>query len=304
MTKRLFRLAVTLLFAAVATVMSVALWHHYMMDPWTRDGRVRAEVVRIAPEVAGTISEVRVADNQFVHKGDVLFTIDPERYKLALAQAQAAVESRNQDRRVAQAKAQRRAGLSDLVASVEEKEQFSGSASMATAALNEATAQLDLAKLNLARTVIRAPVNGYVTNLSLRIGDYASVGQPAIAIVDSDSFWIAGYFEETKLDTIRIGDAVRIDLMSNATPLAGHVASLSHGIADQNGDTSNDGLASVNPVFTWVRLAQRIPVRIHIDRIPEGVPLMAGMTCTVSIGNRRTFADDARFAYRMLTAGG
>lgn len=303
MIKRFFRLAITLLFAALALVMAVALWHHYMVDPWTRDGRVRAEVVRLAPEVAGTITEMRVADNQFVHKGDVLFVIDPERYRLALAQAQAAVESRSQDRRVAQAKAQRRASLSDLVASTEEKEQYSGSAGVAVAAVNEASAQLDLAKLNLARTVVRSPVNGYVTNLGLRIGDYASVGQPAIAVVDSDSFWIAGYFEETKLASIRIGDAVEIELMSNPRPLAGHVESLSHGIADLNGDTTSGSLATINPVFTWVRLAQRIPVRIHIDRVPEGVGLMAGMTCTVIVGNRGSFADDVRFAYRALTLG-
>jgi len=302
MIKKFFRSAVTLVFAAVAMVMSVALWHHFMIDPWTRDGRVRAEVVRIAPEVAGTISEVRVADNQFVQKGDVLFVIDPERYKLALAQAQAGVESRSQDRRVAQAKAQRRASLSDLVASTEEKEQYSGSAGVAAAAVSEVTAQLDLAKLNLARTVVRSPVNGYVTNLGLRIGDYASVGQPAIAVVDSDSFWIAGYFEETKLGAIRVGDAVAIELMSNPTPLSGHVASLSHGIADQNGDIGTGGLASINPVFTWVRLAQRIPVRIHIDRVPDGVALMAGMTCTVIVGKHGTFTDDIRFAYRILTS--
>ncbi|PKU22177.1 HlyD family secretion protein [Telmatospirillum siberiense] len=303
MIKRFLRVVVTLALAAVAAVLSVALWHHFMVDPWTRDGRVRAEVVRIAPEVAGTVSEVRVVDNQFVHKGDVLFVIDPERFKLALTQVQAAVDSRAQDRRVALAKAQRRAALSDLVASTEEKEQYNGSAGVATAAVSEAQAQLDLAKLNLTRTTVRSPVNGYVTNLNLRVGDYASVGQAAIAVVDSDSFWVAGYFEETKLGALHVGDGAVIELMSDSRPLAGHVESLSHGIADQNGDASTNGLASVNPVFTWVRLAQRMPVRIHIDSVPRGLSLTAGMTCTVIVGTRSRFVDDLRFAYRSLTAG-
>lgn len=300
---RFFRVIMTLALAAVAVVLAVALWHHFMVDPWTRDGRVRAEVVRIAPEVGGTISDVRVVDNQFVHKGDVLFVIDPERFRLALAQVQAAVDSRAQDRRVAQAKAQRRAALSDLVASTEEKEQYSGSASVAAAAVSEAQAQLDLAKLNLARTTIRSPVNGYVTNLNLRVGDYATVGQAAVAVVDSDSFWVAGYFEETKLGALHVGDGAAIEMMSDPRPLAGHIESLSHGIADQNGDATTSGLASVNPVFTWVRLAQRLPVRIHIDSVPEGLTLTAGMTCTVVIGNRSRFIDDVRFAYRALSAG-
>lgn len=302
MIKRLSRVLVTLCLAGVAIVLGLALWHHFMVDPWTRDGRVRAEVVRIAPEVAGTVSEVRVVDNQFVHKGDVLFVIDPDRFKLALAQAQASVDSRAQDRRVAQAKAQRRAALSDLVASTEEKEQYNGSAGVAAAAVAQAQAQLDLARLNLAKTVVRSPVNGYVTNLNLRAGDYASVGQAAVSVVDSDSFWVAGYFEETKLSTLRVGDAAAIELMGDARPLAGHVESLSHGIADQNGDAASNGLASVNPVFTWVRLAQRIPVRIHIDRVPDGASLMAGMTCTVVVGQPSRFVDDVGFALRLIEA--
>ncbi|HLN24145.1 MAG TPA: HlyD family secretion protein [Patescibacteria group bacterium] len=292
MINKFLRVGLTLAVVAVGGVAALGLWHHYMMSPWTRDGRVRAEVVSVAPEVPGTVVEVRVTDNQMIHKGDVLFVIDPERYKLAVAQAEASASSRREDMRVAVSKSDRRARLSDLTASTEEKEQFQGSAGVAAATFNMAAAQVNIAKLDLARTVVRSPVNGYVTNLRLRVGDYAPVGQPAVVVIDSDSFWVAGYFEETKLAGIHPGDAAAIQLMGYPTPLTGHVESMSRGITDQNGLSSGDGLANVNPVFTWVRLAQRIPIRIHIDAVPPSVELAAGMTCTVHIGGIQGFRDD------------
>ena len=298
--KSLARWSATVAVAAVAVVLALALWHHYMASPWTRDGRVRAEVVDIAPEIPGTVNAVAVVDNQFVHKGDLLFTLDPARYRLALRQAQAALDSRSRNSHVAEAKAHRRAAMSDLASSAEEKEQYSGMAGIAAASVSEAVAEVDLARLNLARTEIRSPVNGYVTNLRLRAGAYAAAGQPAVAVVDADSFWVAGYFEETKLAGVHPGDPVRIDLMGGPSPLAGHVESLSHGITDLNGDPAGNGLANVNPVFTWVRLAQRLPVRIHIDRVPAGVTLAAGMSCTVIVGNHHDLGHDLRAAIAML----
>ena len=304
MMKKLIRVVATLCVTAVALFLGAALWHHYMASPWTRDGRVRAEVVSIAPEVAGTITSVNVTDNQFVHKGDILFVIDAERYKLAVAQADAAMSGQSSNRRVADAKAKRRASLSDLVASTEEKEQFSGTANVADAAVNEAAAHLALARLNLARTVIRSPVNGYVTNLRLRVGDYAQVGQASVVVVDSDSFWIAGYFEETKLVSIHVGDRAEIELMGQTDKITGHVESLSRGIADQNGEASGGGLANVNPVFTWVRLEQRIPVRIHIDAVPPNTTLAAGMTCTIRVGDKIGLKDDAQSVLTLLKNNG
>jgi len=300
MIKKFIRVLVTLSAALVALFLGVALWHHYMDAPWTRDGRVRAEVVSIAPEVAGTVIQVAVADNQPVKKGDVLFVIDPERYRLALAQAEAGLNGKSYDRKVAQARAQRRAVLSDLVASNEEKEQYSGTASVAGAAVSEADAALRLAKLNLERTVIRSPVNGFVSNLRLRVGDYAQIGQASVAVVDSDSFWVAGYFEETKMNGVRPGQPVAITLMSGAPTLHGHVESLSRGIADQNAETSGGSLASINPVFTWIRLAQRIPVRVALDPVPEGTLLAAGMTCTVAIGDAASLREDLDYAQAKL----
>lgn len=295
MIKKLARVLASLVLAVIALPLGLALWHHYMDAPWTRDGRVRAEVVSIAPEVAGTVTQVAVTDNQMVKKGDVLFVIDPERYRLALAQAQAAVDSKGFEHRVAESKAKRRMALSDLVVSSEDKEQFSGTAGVSGAAVSEAQAALNVAKLNLERTVVRSPVNGYVSNLRLRVGDYAQTGQASVAVVDRDSFWVAGYFEETKMDGLRPGAKATITLMSGGS-LSGHVDSISRGIADTNAETSGGALATINPVFTWVRLAQRIPVRIALDPVPESQLLSAGMTCTVSIGDAATFRQDLAYA--------
>lgn len=300
------RVVVTLIIAAIALIAALALWHHYMLAPWTRDARVRAEVVSIAPEISGPVKTLAVIDNQPVHKGDILFTIDPERFELALAQAEAVAESRRAGMQVAQTKFGRRARLGDLAASAEEKEQYGSDANVARANYDEAMAEVNVAKLNLAKTVVRSPVNGYVTNLQLRVGDFATVGQKALVVVDSDSFWVAGYFEETKLGHVRPGAPVTMQLMGYGRPLKGHVESMARGISDQNGLAGESGLAAVNPVFTWVRLAQRVPIRVHIDSVPDGVDLAAGLTCSVIVDGKRDFADDVRAALRLLrtTLGG
>lgn len=267
----------------VAVLIGWALWRYYMLSPWTRDGRIRAETVTVAAEVFGKVTELDVVENQFVHRGDALFTVDPAEYRLAVAKAEATLESRRQDMIIRQSLAERRKHLSAESISKEEQQISESTASVATAAYQEAKAQCDLAKLNLDRTVIRSPVNGYVDNLRLRVGDYALVGQNKLTLIDSDSYWISGYFEETKIPRIHQGDQAVVELMGVAPTLFGHVESISRGIADQNGATDAQGLASVNPVFYWVRVAQRIPVRIHIDKVPDGITLAAGMTCTVVI---------------------
>jgi RND family efflux transporter MFP subunit len=277
------RFANTAFMVVVAVLIGWALWRYYMLSPWTRDGRIRAETVTVAAEVFGKVTELDVVENQFVHRGDALFTVDPAEYRLAVAKAEATLESRRQDMIIRQSLAERRKHLSAESISKEEQQISESTASVATAAYQEAKAQCDLAKLNLDRTVIRSPVNGYVDNLRLRVGDYALVGQNKLTLIDSDSYWISGYFEETKIPRIHQGDQAVVELMGVAPTLFGHVESISRGIADQNGATDAQGLASVNPVFYWVRVAQRIPVRIHIDKVPDGITLAAGMTCTVVI---------------------
>jgi RND family efflux transporter MFP subunit len=269
--------------ALLALVLGTALWWHYFRSPWTRDGRVRVEVVNVASQVSGEVISVNVVDNQTVKKGDILFQIDPVDYRLALAQAQANVQSRQFDQEVTRENSQRRQKLGVDAISMEEKQTSQSSANVADAAYRSAVAARDQAQVNLGRTVIRSPVNGYVTNLTLRVGDYATPGQTKLTVVDSDSFWIVGYFEETKLSHIREGDEAHVKLMGWGPEIAGHVESISRAIADTNSDANAEGLANVNPIFTWVRLAQRIPVRIHIDHVPDPVKIAAGQTCTIVI---------------------
>lgn len=177
----------------------------------------------------------------------------------------------------------RRQGLTGIV-SAEEQDRIINVAAVAGSTLAGAQAALDVAKLNLERTVLRAPANGYIMHLRLRAGSYANAGQPRIAVLDADSFWITGYFEETKISGIHLGDLARVKLMGYDTPLTGHVESFGRGISDGNDAINGVGLPTVNPIFTWVRLAQRMPVRIAIDHVPDGVVLTAGMTASVSVG--------------------
>jgi RND family efflux transporter MFP subunit len=281
------RFANTLFVILLAGLLGWALWRYYMLSPWTRDGRVRAETVTVAAEVFGKVTELKVVENQFVHRGDILFVVDPEEYRLALAKAEATLESKRQDMLIRESLSQRRSQMSAEAISKEEQQTSDSATAVASAAYAEARAQRDLANLNLERTIIRSPVNGYVDNLRLRVGDYAVVGQNKLTIIDSDSFWISAYFEETKIPRIHVDDRAVIKLMGVAPTISGHVESISRGIADANGATDAQGLADVNPVFYWVRLAQRIPVRIHIDRVPEGITLAAGMTCTVVVNSTK-----------------
>ena len=279
----IMRVAVTLAVVAAALGLGILAWRVYMLAPWTRDGRVRTEVVSIAPEVSGRVTNLAVVDNQAVRKGDLLFALDQDRYRLALAQAEAVIESRTHELRLREAQAARRARLNELSVSAEEKEQYASNAAVAAAALHEAQVAVRVARLDLARTEIRSPVNGWVTNLLLRAGDYATTGKTAVSVIDADAFWVSGYFEETKLARIREGAKATIWLMGESRPLGGRVESIARGISDPNTAAGGEGLANVNPTFTWVRLAQRIPVRIRLDSVPEGARLAAGMTCTIEL---------------------
>jgi RND family efflux transporter MFP subunit len=266
----------------VAILLGRVLWVHYMDEPWTRDGRVRAEIVNVAPDVSGAVVELPVKDNQLVRKGDLLMQIDPSHYEIAVEQAQAAVAARKAELQMKRDDARRRADMDSLVVSKESQENAAHTASAAEAAYQQALAALDAAKLNLARTRVVSPVDGYVTNLNVFRGDYATAGAAKLAIVDSHSFWVYGYFEETKLPHLHIGDKAEVRLMSGGT-LQGHVESISRGIYDRDNPQSRELLADVNPTFNWVRLAQRVPVRVKIDSVPDGVVLAAGITCTVVV---------------------
>jgi RND family efflux transporter MFP subunit len=258
-----------------------------MLSPWTRDARVQADVVSIAPDVAGFVDDLRVKDNQFVQKGDVLLVIDRERYTRALAAADATVAARKADMEMRQHEAARRAKLTSLSISAEAQEDAMLTADSAVASYRQALADRSTAQLNLDRTVLRAPVNGFVTNLTLDVGQYASVGTKVMALIDSDNYRVTGYFEETKIPAVKQNGHVDIYLMSGGPVLRGHVESISRGITDRDNPAGPELLTNANPTFEWVRLAQRIPVRIHIDDVPKGVVISSGMTCTVVVQARR-----------------
>lgn len=338
--RRVLPVLLTTLVVAAAVLLGQAMWSAYMGTPWTRDGTVRAYVVTMAPEVAGLIVELPIADNTYVRKGDLLMVIDPTNYRIGVDQAEAAVQqaeasvqnidaqmavqqsqiSANQAQlegaRAALVFAKQQAGRFDKLAqegwgTVQNAQQYTSGlhqqdaavrtasenvalvqrqiASLnaqhlsAEASLAHARAQLHQAQVDLGRTRIVSPVDGYVTNLLAQLGDYVNVGVNTISVVDADSFWVDGYFEETTLAPIRVNDPAQIRLMGYSQLLQGHVASIARAINVANAQPNGQGIASVNPIFTWVRLAQRVPVRIQIDRVPQGVVLVAGMTATVQI---------------------
>jgi RND family efflux transporter MFP subunit len=237
----------------------------------------------MAPEVAGRIVELPVRDNQFVHKGDLLMVIDPTNFKIAVSLNEAAEQQAQANAQNAAREARRRQQLTDLAVTTEEKQTFASNAVVGQAQYQQAQANLDQARVNLQRTEIRSPVNGWVTNLLAQLGDYTNVGQNQISLVDADSFWVDGYFEETNIGQIHVGDPAEVKLMGYSEPVRGHVDSIARAINVANAQPNGQGVATVNPIFTWVRLAQRVPVRIHIDDVPSGVRLVAGMTATVQI---------------------
>ena len=280
--KKLFSLIATLLILALAIWIGRMLWIHYMDTPWTRDGRVRADVINVAADVSGVVIDVPVKDNQPVKKGDLLMQIDPEHYQLAVKQAEAMVASRRATWEMRKVNANRRKDMDALVISAESREDASNVATSAQADYQLAVAQLEAAQLNLQRTKVLAAVDGYVTNLNVHRGDYARIGEAKMAVVDRNSFWVYGFFEETKLPHVRVGDPADMQLMSGEV-MKGHVESIARAIYDRDNPESRELIADVNPTFNWVRLAQRVPVRIHLDHVPEGVVLAAGITCTVIV---------------------
>jgi RND family efflux transporter MFP subunit len=276
------RWALSVTVVAVAVVCACLLWSRYERQPWTRDGHVRVDVVRVAPDVGGLVTSVAVQDNELVHRGQLLFVVDLPRYVDALHEADAQIESARATLRQAIRVAKRDVALGELVA-VESREEDDARVETARASVNQLIAVRDTAALNIKRTSVYASVDGVVNNLDLHPGDYIAAGQQALAITDLESLRIEAYLEETKLDHVKVGDAASIRLMGTAGELRGHVVSLSSGIADDQASVTSNQLRQINPTFTWVRLAQRIPIRIHVDWMPHGTRLIAGRTATVEI---------------------
>ncbi|UVL28357.1 efflux RND transporter periplasmic adaptor subunit [Pseudomonas donghuensis] len=277
------RIAVTLCLVAVAIFAGWKLWQYYMLTPWTRDAKIRADVVIIAPDVSGWVRELKVYDNQQVKAGELLMSIDRDRFEAALDKANAVAETRQQQLRLREHEASRRAALGPQAISAELRENAQINAAVARGELREAQAEVKVAAINLARSQVKAPRSGHITNLRLAEGNYVNAGQSVMALVDDSTFYVQAYFEETKLPRIHVGDPVKVWLMSAGEPMQGHVESISRGITDRNANPDSQLLAEVEPTFNWVRLAQRIPVRIKLDQVPDGVNLSAGMTASVQV---------------------
>lgn len=307
---RTIRFLVTALVVVAALLAGWALWTHYEADPWTRDGRIRADVAQIAPDVSGLVTAVHVGNDAVVHRGDVLFEIDRPRYRIALEQAEAslaqaragavragaAVAKARTDLAEARREAARNRGLGELVAT-EVTQQSEARVAAAEAALADAQGAValaqggvaaalgarDLARLNLDRTRVVAPIDGRLSDMALRVGDYVTPGKPVLALVDTASLRIEGYFEETKLASVHVGQRATIRLMGDDRALAGHVVSIATAIEDHDRASGSSMLPAINPNFSWVRLAQRVPVRIALDRPPADMSLIAGRTATVTL---------------------
>ena len=291
---RLAKVFATVTAILLAAVAGLVVWSYYVVSPWTRDGRTRVQVANIAPQVSGQIAELRVVDNQFVHKDEVLYVIDPFDFRTALVNAQATLQMRVADLLTKRRQAERRLALTSDSTSVEEKQSYASNAAQAEAAFRNAQAQFAQAQMNFVRTEVRSPVNGTVTNLQMRVGNYATSGTTNLSVIDADSYWIDGYFEETKMPNICIGESAHAKLMGFTRPIDGVVETITRGISTEDAASSTQGLPNVNPVYTWVRLAQRIPVRIRITHVPSDIPLVAGMTATVMLDdprvNRKAFS--------------
>jgi multidrug resistance efflux pump len=308
----LIRIAITLVTLLIALALMHAIWHRYMYSPWTRDGRVRANVINLSTDVSGLVTEVRVKDNQWVRKGDVLYVLDPDRFRYAVDQAEADVARASAQLQQAESlmnaslyeskmrkdQASRREKLSGDVVSEELRSDYGLQSRQSQASLDAARAayaaaqsslkaalvRKETAHLDLVRSEVRAPTDGFITNLNLYPGDYASAGVARMAMIDSNSFWVYGYFEETKIQGVHVGDRAVVRLLGGDVDLGGHVDSIASGIVDRDNPTgTGELLANVDPIFTWVRLAQRVPVRIHLDSVPTGIHLAMGMTCTITL---------------------
>lgn len=277
------RVIVTLALVVAALFAGNWVWQYYMYSPWTRDARVRADIITIAPDVSGSVVAMPVRDNQIVKAGDLLVSIDHERYAVALEQAQAVAETRKHQLNLREHEASRRMRLGPQAISAEVRENAQITAQIARGEYHEAQAAVKQAQLDLTRSELLAPRGGQVTNLKLAKGNYVTAGQSIMALVDDTSFYVQAYFEETKLSKIAVGAPVEVWLMGFGEPLKGEVESISRGITDSNSNPDGQLLANVEPTFNWVRLAQRIPVRIKLAQMPKEFQLSAGMTASVKV---------------------
>ncbi|OEF30059.1 efflux RND transporter periplasmic adaptor subunit [Vibrio rumoiensis] len=273
----------TLFVVVLAFLAGWWMWNYYMQSPWTRDGKVRAEVVDVAALVSGQVIEVHLVDNQAVKKGDLLFTIDPKPFQIEVDKETAAVATAKANSDKAKNEYDRRRNMQRSTISKEELDESEMEFKAMQAQHAAAQAGLEKAKWRLQQTKIYAPVDGYITKMKARAGRYALVGIPMVGVLDSDSFYVQGYFEETKLKHIQQGSKAEVVLYSSQQKLTGEVQSIGRAITDLNEMSDPELVSNVKPNVPWVRLAQRVPVKIKLHNVPKGIRLIAGTTCSISI---------------------
>lgn len=276
------RILITIMLIVVAAFALMWIWNHYLHSPWTRDGRVRANIITIAPDISGWVTQLHVQDNQDIKKGDLIFTMDSKRYAAEVTERQAKMQHALETWNLAKAQYQRRKSLGSAI-SAEELDNARMNMALTKSEYELSQAELATAKINLARTKVYAPVNGTITNISLSQGNYVTQGKAALSIVEKDSFYVTGYFEETKLPLIHVGQKAKLTIMNHTDPLTGTVRSIAKGIANNNTNTDQQLLPNVQQAFTWVRLSQRIPVDIKLDHFPKNTLISAGMTVSIEL---------------------
>lgn len=279
------RLIVTGTLVVLAVVVTTLLYYRSVNRPWTRDGQVRAKIIEIASQVSGQVIKVAVIDNQKVKKGDLLFQIDPKDYELQVKDAEAVIEQREAQLKLAESEKDRiLEALKTNAVSRALADKAVASVNVARANLNGSKVSLESAKLKLSWTSIYAPGDGYVTNLELKEGDYSNTGSAILAFVDSNSYWVYGYFKETQLKHIKPGDRAVVTLMSHRDkPIEGVVNSIGRAISTPGTANISELVPEISATFDWVRLAQRVPVRIELKKVPEGVDLIVGTTASVAV---------------------
>ncbi|QYJ89745.1 MULTISPECIES: HlyD family secretion protein [Shewanella] len=277
----------TLLIATAAGATLYSQYQTYLENPWTRDGQVRAHVIQITPRVTGQIITMQAQDNSQVKRGDLLFEIDPSLYQASLNKAIANEKQAATLLDKAKNEAHRAVNLEKLTPGAQSEltlNNLQNAIETAKANLLMAKAQVEEARLNLQYTKVTAPADGYITNLNYRVGSQVIANNPVVALIDASSFWIEGFFKETDLKDVDIHDKAQVTLlMHDSDMLQGEVQSIGYGIAKADGSTGNALLPNVNPSFQWIRLAQRIPVKIKLDRLPQDLQLRVGMTASVKI---------------------
>jgi len=285
--KKIIKILLTLIILGTAAFFAYNKYRAYIDNPWTRDGQVRTQVIQVTPRINGMVTKIHVIDNQKVKTGDLLFEIDPSQYQVKLNQAEARLQRTKEAAKGTKIEFERVKNIYDKdKGAVSQKDLVRNETKYykSLADIDSSTEAVNTAKLNLSYTKVFAEVDGYVSNINFQIGSQATANKAILALVDENAYWVFGFFREDAIPEVKVGDTAKVTLLAYPdTPLSGKVESIAWGISHSDGNPGSNLLPSVKPVFQWIRLAQRIPVRIKLDKLPENVKLRFGLTASVMI---------------------